>query len=82
MPSSVTTKPKNSRLSLPSNGNPNVVASHKPSTTKRLFGLISGSHGKQQNNQAALQAQSDNLNAFQSNQQRRLSDFHRPTKVS
>jgi hypothetical protein len=83
VPSGVVAKPKNvstSRLSLPSNGGGSATTGQKPSTSKRLFGLISGSHGKQ--SQASQQLHSDKAQAFQSNQQRRLSDFHRPTKVS
>lgn len=64
-----------SRLSLPSNnGTANV---YKPSTSKRLFNLISGVSSKNQQNQQ----QTERIQNFQANQQRRLSDFHRPAKV-
>lgn len=64
-----------SRLSLPTNG---AQTAYKPSTSKRLFSLISG-HSK---NHQQQQQEKEKAIAFQNNQQRRLSDFHRPTKVS
>ena len=64
-----------SRLSLPSNNG--TVNVHKPSTSKRLFNLISAVTSKNQLNQQ----QSERVQNFQANQQRRLSDFHRPAKV-
>lgn len=80
VPSSGSATKPNSRLSLPNNQPTTYI---KPSTSKRLFSLISGGISNKQHQQQQQQKQQiDKQHQFQSQSNRRLSDFHRPTKVS